>query len=67
MSYLKNKKKKFSLIIPCYNEEGNIKKLINSCREIFFIKGFELILVNNCSTDNSQNVLNDFKNNLKLR
>ena len=47
---------KYSIVVPCYNEEGNIFKLVDE-----FVKvndaleqyGFELILVNNGSKDNT--------------
>lgn len=43
-----------SIIVPCYNEEKNLKKLVNKFDE-FNHKQYdlELILVNNGSTDNS--------------
>ena len=43
----------FSLVIPCYNEEGNIEELIQRCKSIFTEKDFEIIFVENGSTDNS--------------
>ena len=46
-------KPKYSLIIPCYNEEGNIEKLVQKCKKIFKKNIFEVILVENGSTDNS--------------
>ncbi len=48
---------KLSIIVPCYNEEKNIPLILDRFAE--FIKGndLEVILVNNGSTDNSQNVL----------
>ena len=55
-------KPKYSLIIPCYNEEGNIEKLVQKCKKIFKKNIFEVILVENGSTDNSLDIL---KKNLK--
>jgi len=45
------KRKKVSVVFPCYNEEKNIKKAI----EEFFSSGFvdEIIAVDNNSKDNS--------------
>ncbi|MDC3176626.1 glycosyltransferase family 2 protein, partial [Alphaproteobacteria bacterium] len=57
-----NKNPKFSLVIPCYNEEGNIELLINKCYELFKNNNYEVIFVENGSTDNSFKI---FKNNLK--
>lgn len=47
---------KFSLIIPCFNEQQNLKKLIIECKKIVK-KNIEIILVNNGSTDDSLKVL----------
>ena len=57
-----NIKPKYSLIIPCYNEEGNIEKLVQKCKKLFRKSIFEVVFVENGSTDNSLNIL---KNNLK--
>jgi len=43
-----------SLIIPCFNEEGNIDSLVNRCQNFLSNKNFELILVNNGSSDNTE-------------
>lgn len=48
---------KFSLVIPCYNEAQNIRLLLNRCNDFQSVGGFELILVNNGSTDNTSEVL----------
>ena len=57
----------FSIVIPAYNEEKNISKLI---KEIYSIKKieniFELIIVDDCSSDNSFNVLKDLQNKYKI-
>ena len=55
-----------SLIIPCYNEEENLDKLLN---KLDFLKEFddekiEIIIVNNGSNDNSHEIL---KNELYLK
>ena len=57
---------KFSIIIPIFNEEDNIIKLIN---EIFFSLNsfknynFEIILVDDASTDNSLKIISELKKN----
>lgn len=56
-----------SLIIPCYNEEGNLQILLNKLD--YLIKEYskdeiEIILVDNGSTDNSQKIIK--KNELFL-
>ena len=51
-----------SIVIPIYNEERNIRKLFDEIKlNIFDLKqyNFEIIFVNDCSTDNSLIVLND--------
>ena len=57
-----------SLIIPCYNEEENLDKLLNKLD--FLLKEFddekiEIIIVNNGSNDNSHEILK--KNELYLK
>lgn len=47
---------KLSIVIPCYNEEKNIPFIYNTLKNIIN-DNIEIILVNNGSTDNSQEVL----------
>ena len=58
---------KASLVIPCYNESKNIPQLLESCRVAFNGKDIEVIIVNNGSTDNTQEVLNNNFKILKLK
>jgi glycosyltransferase involved in cell wall biosynthesis len=62
-------KMKFSIVIPLWNEEKNIEKLISSFNfEILLNLGLvELILVNNGSTDNSKSILNSLPQNPLLK
>lgn len=50
--------KKLSIIIPCYNEEKNIEELLKKVNDVK-IKNIkkEIIVVDDCSTDNSRDVL----------
>jgi len=48
---------KFSLIIPCYNEAANIPLLLERCSELDKHPGVEVVLVDNGSTDATQDVL----------
>ena len=48
----------FSIIIPVYNAEKYIKNCIQSIQKQTF-DNFECILINDGSTDNSLNILND--------
>ena len=50
---------KVSLIIPCYNESKSIPKLLESCQTAFEEQDVEVIIVDNGSTDNTQEVLSD--------
>lgn len=51
-----------SIIVPIYNTEIYINKCINSIINQTF-KNWELILINDCSTDNSLSIANKYKNN----
>ena len=56
-----------SIIIPSYNEESNLKNLINRIAKNLktfdssYRKDIEIIIVNNGSTDNTNVVLEDLK------
>ena len=45
---------KFSLIIPCYNEAANLPLLLDRCKGLTDLPGIEVILVDNGSTDSTQ-------------
>jgi glycosyltransferase involved in cell wall biosynthesis len=47
---------KLSIIVPCYNEEKNIPLILEKFQSVINRDDIEVILVNNGSTDNSQNV-----------
>ena len=44
---------KFTLIIPCYNEEKSLPILIKKCIILSERKDLEIIFVDNGSTDNT--------------
>jgi hypothetical protein len=48
---------KFGIVIPCYNEAGNLKKLIDACEALLKDDIFQFVLVDNGSTDNSMEIL----------
>lgn len=50
---------KFSLVIPCYNEAKNIPLLLERCAVFNGRDDFEIILVDNGSTDDSLKVLKE--------
>ncbi len=51
--------KKFSIVIPCYNEEKNIPLILERFSNVIQRDDIEVILVNNGSGDNSEQVLNN--------
>jgi glycosyltransferase involved in cell wall biosynthesis len=63
---------KLSVIIPAYNEEKTIVKLLQKVVDVTLIGGVEkeVIVVNDCSTDNTKKVIEDFSatsnSNIKL-
>ena len=59
--------KKISLIIPCYNEEGNIKYLFKNFKKLKVFKNLEIVLVDNGSKDLTYNtILSHKKKNKNL-
>jgi glycosyltransferase involved in cell wall biosynthesis len=54
--------KKLSIIIPVYNEANTIHLILNKIREVTLIKEIskEIIIVNDCSTDKTEEVLLDY-------
>ena len=54
---------KYSIVIPCFNEQGTIKLILERTKNPFIENNIELILVNNGSTDNSKNILAEIINN----
>jgi len=63
---------KLSVIIPAYNEEKTIVKLLQKVVDVTLINNVEkeIIVVNDCSTDNTKKVIEDFSatsnSNIKL-
>lgn len=61
--------KKLSIIIPAYNEEKTIALILDRINEVKLIRNIEkeVIIVNDCSNDNTENVIqNYFSNNASL-
>ena len=52
---------KFSIIIPVYNEGKNLRILIPKIYRELKDKKFELIIVDDNSTDNTSKILKKFK------
>ena len=60
-----------SVVSPVYNEELNIKKFVAQCHGVVsaLTNEFEIILVNDCSTDSTKNLLDSLSrhfNGLKI-
>lgn len=56
-----------SVIIPAYNEEQNITRCLNALTVQKTNKKFEVILVDNNSTDGTVELANKFNNKLNLK
>ncbi len=66
----KNKKKKqsFSILIPIFNEEKNLPNLIAHLSKLDYPKtDFEVIFINDCSTDNSFDWLEEHEDNFEFK
>ena len=50
---------KLSIVIPCYNEEKTIKDIIYSIQNSGIVD-YEIIIIDDCSTDNTKEILNSF-------
>jgi len=61
MPKLVSKKVKISIIIPMYNSEKTIAKCIKSILNSNYKKNYEIIIVDDGSTDNSINIVKKFK------
>lgn len=51
-----------SFVVPCRNEEGNIQPLANKISEMLPIEEFEIIFVDDGSTDNTLNKIKELDN-----
>jgi glycosyltransferase involved in cell wall biosynthesis len=59
--------KRLSIIIPVYNEGKTITLLLDRINAVKLIRNIEkeVIIVNDCSTDNTEVVINDYIENIK--
>ncbi len=55
-----------NIIVPIYNSKKYIERCVDSILNQTY-QNFELILINDGSTDNSLNVINKYKNNSKIK
>ena len=59
--------KKISIIVPIYNEKETLSEIISKIEKTNFCSlEKELILVNDCSTDGSAEILKNFENKYKI-
>ena len=65
------KKKKISVMVPCYNEEENVVPISEAIiGELKKLKSYdyELMFIDNCSTDNTRNLIRELcKKNKKIK
>lgn len=57
---MKNDNIDFTLIVPIYNEINAVEKTIQKLQKIREKNDFEIILVNDCSNDGTENILNNY-------
>ena len=57
--------KSLSIIIPCYNEGPTVHHILNKVKDVELINSItkEIIIVNDCSTDNTKSVIENYIQN----
>lgn len=61
--------KQLAIIIPVYNEEGNIKQVVHDWKKILNKKNFDIIIINDGSIDKTKSIISEIKkktSNLKI-
>lgn len=60
---------KLSLVVPCFNEESNVLRFFDEVDSVFkgAVSDYEIVFVNDGSTDNTQNELSAIYNNAPER
>jgi glycosyltransferase involved in cell wall biosynthesis len=56
----------FTIAIPTYNNERTIKKAIKSALNQSYNKDYEILILNNCSSDGTVNILKEFQNKVSI-
>ena len=54
---------KISVVIPCYNEEQTIQQIIELVQKALNKSDYEIILVDDASTDNTSQIIHDLSSN----
>lgn len=57
----------FTVAIPTYNNESTVSKAIDSCIIQTYAEPYEVLIVNNCSTDSTPQILERYSDNQKVR
>ena len=54
--------KTLSIIIPAYNEENTIERILNKVSDVALIQGVmkEMVVVNDCSKDNTEKIIKEY-------
>ncbi|HNM32485.1 MAG TPA: glycosyltransferase family 2 protein [Chitinophagales bacterium] len=54
---------KLSIVVPAYNEENSIQRILNKITEVQLLHGIqkEIIVVNDCSKDNTEQKVKEFQ------
>ena len=55
----------FSIVIPCFNESSNIPNLLNEIKYELSEFNYEIIIVDDYSSDNSVEVIKKFEQIIK--
>ncbi len=55
------KKINLSIVVPIFNEEKTVLKILTKIRELNKICDLDIVVVDDCSTDNSRNILKENK------
>jgi glycosyltransferase involved in cell wall biosynthesis len=60
---------RFSIVIPIHNEEDSLGPLLNELHNVFkaLTSDYEIIMVNDCSTDRSTEILKNWEASQKVR
>ena len=64
MKKIKNKTF-FSFVLCCYNSENFIESTLDSIINQTF-KNWELIIIDDGSTDNTRNIINEYQKNIEI-
>ncbi len=60
--------RKLSIIIPAYNESATIQRILNNVKDVVLLNEIEkeIVVVNDCSTDNTENIILSYQKQYPL-